>query len=52
MLNCQRQNVRLEMEVMQMEDMDFLHIIRFKRLAGDTAGYKELSTKLLNSMKL
>ena len=35
-----------------MEDMDFMHIIRFKRLAGDAPGYKEISAKLLSTMRL
>lgn len=48
----QTQGVRLEMEVMQMEDMEFMHIIRFKRLAGDAAAYKEASARLLSAMKL
>eukprot|EP01022_Parablepharisma_sp_SALTPOND_P019645 TRINITY_DN3393_c0_g1_i1.p1 TRINITY_DN3393_c0_g1~~TRINITY_DN3393_c0_g1_i1.p1 ORF type:complete len:769 (-),score=56.38 TRINITY_DN3393_c0_g1_i1:3964-6270(-) len=52
MVNGQKQSVRLELELMQMEDMDFMHIIRFKKLAGDMAGYKEISTKLLSLMKL
>ncbi len=35
-----------------MEDMDFMHVIRFRRLVGEPAAYKEISARLLAAMKL
>jgi len=52
MIIGQKQHIKLELEIMQMEDMDFMHIIRFKKIAGDSAGYKEVCNQLLNSIRL
>lgn len=51
-LTCQKQGVRLEIEVMRMEGMDFLHVVRFKKLEGSAAEYKATCSKLLSSTRL
>jgi len=48
----QRQGVKFEIEVMQMEDMDFVHVLRFKRLQGNIINYKIMCSKLLETIKL
>ena len=48
----QKQGVKLELEIMQMEDMEFMHIIRLKRIEGNVINYKTICKKLIASMKL
>lgn len=49
LLTCQKQAIKFEIEVMQMEPM---HVLRFKRLEGNTTEYKITCSKLLSSIKL
>eukprot|EP00826_Nyctotherus_ovalis_P019600 TRINITY_DN16067_c0_g1_i3.p2 TRINITY_DN16067_c0_g1~~TRINITY_DN16067_c0_g1_i3.p2 ORF type:complete len:126 (+),score=19.51 TRINITY_DN16067_c0_g1_i3:200-577(+) len=52
LLNCQRQSVKFEIEVMQMKDIESMHIIRLKRLEGNVVDYKTMCSRLLSSMRL
>jgi len=52
LLNCERQGIKFEMEIMQMEGVESMNIIRFKRLEGSVGDYKVLCSKLLSSMRL
>ncbi len=51
-VNCQKQNIKFEMEAVVMEDADFLTMIKFKRVAGEVRGYKETVSKLLSQIQL
>lgn len=35
-----------------MEDADFLYIVKFKRIAGETRGYREVASGVLAAMQL
>lgn len=47
---CQKNNVRFEMEIAHLDDLDNIYIVKFKRLAGEIGNYKEVSNKVLNHM--
>lgn len=51
-LRCQKNNVRFEMEIAHLDNLDNIYIVKFKRLAGETSSYKEVSNKVLNNMHL
>ena len=51
-LRCQKNNVRFEMEIAHLDNLDNIYIVKFKRLAGETTSYKEVSNKVLNNMHL
>jgi hypothetical protein len=51
-LRCQKNNVRFEMEIAHLDNLDSIYIVKFKRLAGETSSYKEVSNKVLNNMHL
>ena len=36
------------MELTQYEGTDFIYVVRFKRLQGETAPYKEFCSRILN----
>jgi len=49
---AEKEYVRLKLEVMQMEDIDTMHIVKFKKISGNQRDYTNLCTKLLRLMKL
>jgi len=40
------------MEIAHLDNLDNIYIVKFKRLAGETQAYKEVSNKVLSSMHL
>ena len=51
-LRCQKNTVRFDMEINQMQDLETIFIVKFKRLAGEMPQYKEVSGKVLQNMNL
>ena len=47
-----KNNVRFEMELTRLESLQGIFVVRFKRLGGETWPYKEMCSKVLNSMRL
>jgi hypothetical protein len=40
------------MELTQYENADFIYIVRFKKLTGESTQYKEVCSRLLQQMRL
>ena len=40
------------MEIAHLDNLDNIYVIKFKRLAGETYAYKEVSGKVLGNMNL
>ncbi len=40
------------MEIAHLDNLDSIYVVKFKRLAGETWAYKEISGKVLQSMHL
>lgn len=40
------------MEITHLDNLDNIYIVKFKRLAGETCAYKEVSSMVLNNMHL
>ncbi len=51
-LRCQKNNVRFDMEIAYLDNLDNIYVIKFKRLAGEMNHYKEVSGKVLSNMNL
>lgn len=51
-LRCQKNSVRFEMEIAHLDDIESIYILKFKRLAGEIAHYKDVSAKVLNNINL
>lgn len=51
-VRCQQQNVRFEMEIAHLENLDNIYLVKFKRLAGEMQNFKEVSGKVLARMNL
>lgn len=45
-------NVRFEMEIAHLDNLDCIYLVKFKRLKGDTEAYKDISEKVLSGMHL
>jgi len=52
LFTCQKQTIKFEIEVMQMESIEFMHVVRFKRLEGNSMEYKIICSKLFSAIKL
>jgi len=35
-----------------MEDIEFLHLVKFKKISGEQRDYKEIATNVLQSIRL
>lgn len=46
-LRCQKNNVRFDMEITHLDNLDNIYVVKFKRLAGEMQHYKEVSGKVL-----
>jgi Kinase associated domain 1 len=51
-LRCQKNNVRFDMEIAHLDNLDNIYVVKFKRLAGEMQHYKEVSGKVLSNMNL
>ena len=51
-LRCQKNNVRFDMEIAHLDNLDSIFLVKFKRLAGEMYSYKDVSGKVLASMQL
>ena len=51
-LRCQKNNVRFDMEIAHLDNLDNIYVVKFKRLAGEMPSYKEVSGKVLSNMNL
>lgn len=51
-LRCQKNNVRFDMEIAYLDNLDNIYVVKFKRLAGEMSHYKEVSGKVLQNMNL
>lgn len=52
LVKCQKQSLRFEMEVAQLDHVESTYIVRFRRVSGELAAYKELCSKILADMKI
>jgi hypothetical protein len=41
-LRCQKNLVKFEMELTQYENAEFIYVVRFKKVNGDIAPYRDL----------
>lgn len=51
-LRCNKNNVRFDMEIAHLDNLENIYIVKFKRIAGEIWSYKEVSSKVLNNMNL
>lgn len=51
-LRCNKNNVRFDMEIAHLDNLDNIYIVKFKRIAGEIWSYKEVSNKVLGNMNL
>jgi len=51
-VNCQKQNVKFEIEILQLENSDSLYLIKFKCIAGEQRDYKEVTSSILHNIQL
>ncbi len=49
---CQKDDVRLELEVMQLDELGSLSYVRMKRITGEMQSYREVAGKVLALAKL
>lgn len=52
LVRCQKQSLRFEMEISHLDHLESIHVVRFRRAAGEQTVYKELCSKVLAEMKL
>lgn len=52
LVRCQRQGLRFEMEISHLDHLESIYVVRFRRVAGDLVGYKDLCSKVLAEMKI
>ena len=45
-------NVRFEMEIGHLDNLENIYLVKFKRLKGEAEAYKEISGKVLEHMHL
>ena len=46
-LRCQKNNVRFDMEIVSLDNLDSIYIVKFKKLAGEIQNYKDISGRVL-----
>jgi len=51
-VRCQKNNIRFEVEVSFLDNLESVYVIRFKRIAGALLEYKELCGKLVGDMRV
>mmetsp|Transcript_21913 Transcript_21913/g.51218 ORF Transcript_21913/g.51218 Transcript_21913/m.51218 type:complete len:680 (+) Transcript_21913:59-2098(+) len=51
-VRCQKQSLRFEMEIANLDQLESIHVVRFRRLAGETGIFKELCAKIIAEMKI
>ena len=51
-LRCHKNNVRFDMEIAHLDNLENIYVVKFKRLAGELQQYKEVSGKVLSNMNL
>jgi hypothetical protein len=52
MIKCQKSSIKFEMELTKMENLEFVYIVRILRTSGDITKYRDIASRILNSMKL
>eukprot|EP00929_Paragymnodinium_shiwhaense_P047984 TRINITY_DN24327_c0_g1_i1.p1 TRINITY_DN24327_c0_g1~~TRINITY_DN24327_c0_g1_i1.p1 ORF type:complete len:855 (-),score=194.10 TRINITY_DN24327_c0_g1_i1:279-2843(-) len=52
LVRCQKQALRFEMEISHLDQLGSMYVVRFRRVAGEMAGYKEMCSKVLAEMKI
>jgi Kinase associated domain 1 len=51
-LRCTKNQVRFDMEITHLDNLDNIFVVKFKRIAGEMQQYKEVSGKVLGMMNL
>lgn len=51
-VRCQKQTIKFEVEVSHLDNLESVYVIRFKRIAGELAQYKDLCSRLLGDMRV
>ena len=49
---CKKGGSKFELELCQMENLDFVYVLRMKRLEGDAGRYRDSCNKLLTAVEL
>lgn len=52
MIKCQKSNIKFEMELTKMENLEFVYIVRILRTFGDINKYRDVAGRILSAMKL
>jgi hypothetical protein len=52
LVKCQRQNLRFEMKISNLDHLESVHVVRFRRVAGELVSYKELCAKIVAEMRI
>ena len=52
LIKWQKSSVKFEMELTKMENLEFVYIVRILRTNGDITKYREVTSRILNSMSL
>jgi hypothetical protein len=52
LVKCQKQGLRFEMEVAHLDHLESIYVVRFRRVAGELAAYRELCSTILADMKI
>ena len=50
-MNCQKHNAKFEIEILQMENTDFVYLIKFKRISGAEKEYHEITCDIINNLE-
>lgn len=51
-IKCEKAPVRFEMEICAIPNLNGMHVVRMKRISGDTWKYKEMCNRILPMLKL
>jgi hypothetical protein len=51
-VKCQKQSLRFEVEISHLDHLESIFVVRFRRIAGELVGYKDLTAKILAEMKI
>lgn len=52
LVKCQKHGLRFEMEVAHLDHLESIYVVRFRRVAGELAAYRELCSKVVADMKI
>ena len=51
-MRCHKNQVRFDMEIARLDNLDNIFVVKFKRLAGELQQFKQVSDKVLSNLNL